>query len=294
MTDSPRRDPPEYNVYRSRRRRPARRGGDLDALRKRLSARQRGPPARAARARLGSRPGGCSSGSRSRSPAGWCSRSSCSSISAQSRTASSDDTEGGALGRRQPADRQHDPRARLRRAHRRLDRRDRRPARPAPTRSCSSTPGSAACASSRSRATPSPRSPATAPRRSTPPSRSAAPALMIETVEGFIGNGVEINHMIEVDFEDFPELIDALGGIDVTVDRKICSPPFDNFWKGLRFTQGRAAPRTASRRSGSRASARTTAPRRDRHRPRRAPAAGARRHQRQRDVAVRRSSGCPG
>jgi LCP family protein required for cell wall assembly len=64
------------------------------------------------------------------------------------------------------------------------------------------------------------------------------PALMIDTVEGFMGNGVEINHLIEVDFEDFPALIDALGGIDVTVDRRICSPPFDNFWKGLHFPKG--------------------------------------------------------
>ena len=29
---------------------------------------------------------------------------------------------------------------------------------------------------------------------------------------GFLGNDLEINHVIEVDFEDFPELIDALGG----------------------------------------------------------------------------------
>lgn len=64
------------------------------------------------------------------------------------------------------------------------------------------------------------------------------PALMIETVESFMGNGVEINHLIEVDFKDFPALIDSLGGITVTVDRKICSPPFDNFWKGLTFKKG--------------------------------------------------------
>jgi LCP family protein required for cell wall assembly len=64
-------------------------------------------------------------------------------------------------------------------------------------------------------------------------------ALMIRTVEGFLGNDIQINHLIEVDFEDFPELIDALGGITVDVDRKICSPPFDNFWKGLTFGEGR-------------------------------------------------------
>ena len=63
-------------------------------------------------------------------------------------------------------------------------------------------------------------------------------ALMIETVERFLGNGLQVNHLIEVDFEDFPELIDALGGIDVTAERRICSPPFDNFWKGLTFPKG--------------------------------------------------------
>jgi LCP family protein required for cell wall assembly len=64
------------------------------------------------------------------------------------------------------------------------------------------------------------------------------PALMIETVESYLGNGLKVNHLIEVDFEDFPELIDALGGITVDVPRRICSPPFDNFWKGLNFKKG--------------------------------------------------------
>jgi LCP family protein required for cell wall assembly len=64
------------------------------------------------------------------------------------------------------------------------------------------------------------------------------PALTIETVEGFLGNGLEINHLVEVDFEDFPELIDALGGITVNNKTRICSPPFDNFWKGLTFRKG--------------------------------------------------------
>jgi LCP family protein required for cell wall assembly len=64
------------------------------------------------------------------------------------------------------------------------------------------------------------------------------PALTIETVESFLGNGLEINHLVEVDFEDFPELIDALGGITVNNKTRICSPPFDNFWKGLRFRKG--------------------------------------------------------
>jgi LCP family protein required for cell wall assembly len=64
------------------------------------------------------------------------------------------------------------------------------------------------------------------------------PALTIETVESFLGNGLEINHLVEVDFEDFPELVDALGGITVDNKTRICSPPFDNFWKGLNFRRG--------------------------------------------------------
>jgi LCP family protein required for cell wall assembly len=64
------------------------------------------------------------------------------------------------------------------------------------------------------------------------------PALMIETVEGFLGNGVKVNHLVEVDFAGFPKFIDALGGVTVDVDQRICSPPFDNFWKGLRFRRG--------------------------------------------------------
>jgi LCP family protein required for cell wall assembly len=63
-------------------------------------------------------------------------------------------------------------------------------------------------------------------------------ALMIRTVEGFLGNGVKINHLVEVDFEGFPKFIDAVGGVTVDVPHRICSPPFDNFWKGLNFKRG--------------------------------------------------------
>ena len=51
-------------------------------------------------------------------------------------------------------------------------------------------------------------------------------ALTVETVEGFLGNGLEIDHVIEVSFEDFPEFIDALGGIDIELDRCVRSEPF--------------------------------------------------------------------
>lgn len=58
------------------------------------------------------------------------------------------------------------------------------------------------------------------------------PALMIDTVESFLGNGLEINHLIEVNFHNFPDLIDALGGVDVDNKSKICSPVFDSNIQG--------------------------------------------------------------
>ena len=51
-------------------------------------------------------------------------------------------------------------------------------------------------------------------------------ALMVRTVEGFLGNDVRINHVIEVSFEDFPAFIDSVGGIDVTLERCVSSDPF--------------------------------------------------------------------
>ena len=62
--------------------------------------------------------------------------------------------------------------------------------------------------------------------------------LAIKTVEGFLGNGLEINHVVEVDFADFPKLIDSLGGITVDNKSRICSPPFDNYYKGYNLAKG--------------------------------------------------------
>jgi LCP family protein required for cell wall assembly len=42
------------------------------------------------------------------------------------------------------------------------------------------------------------------------------PSLAIQTIEQYLG--VQINHLVEVNFENFPALIDALGGIDYTGD----------------------------------------------------------------------------
>ena len=43
---------------------------------------------------------------------------------------------------------------------------------------------------------------------------------------------------MEVDFKNFPDFIDSLGGVTVNNKSRICSPPFDNFWKGLHFKKG--------------------------------------------------------
>jgi len=64
------------------------------------------------------------------------------------------------------------------------------------------------------------------------------PTLMIDTVEGFMGNGLKIDHLIEVDFEDFPDFIDAMGGITVNNKSKICAPEFDNFFRGFNLKKG--------------------------------------------------------
>ena len=63
-------------------------------------------------------------------------------------------------------------------------------------------------------------------------------ALTIKTVENYLGNGLEVNHLIEVDFKDFPAFIDALGGVTVNNKSKICAPEFDNFYKGFNLSKG--------------------------------------------------------
>jgi LCP family protein required for cell wall assembly len=47
------------------------------------------------------------------------------------------------------------------------------------------------------------------------------PALMIETVKQFLG--IEVNHLVEVDFKGFPKFVDALGGVDMTFETCIRS-----------------------------------------------------------------------
>jgi LCP family protein required for cell wall assembly len=40
------------------------------------------------------------------------------------------------------------------------------------------------------------------------------PALAVQTIEQYLG--IKVNHLIEVNFQNFPQLIDAMGGIDYT------------------------------------------------------------------------------
>lgn len=80
-------------------------------------------------------------------------------------------------------------------------------------------------------------------------------ALTIRTVEEFMGNGLEINHVMEVDFSNFPELIDALGGVDVELDNCVKSQKFGDkrvkLSRGKHHLTGREALRFARVRKNS-------------------------------------------
>jgi LCP family protein required for cell wall assembly len=75
--------------------------------------------------------------------------------------------------------------------------------------------------------------------------QSGGPALAIRTVHDLIG--LPINHVIVVNFADFKDLIDALGGVTIDVPKPILSDRFDcpyktsgrcQQWKGWRFAKG--------------------------------------------------------
>ena len=85
------------------------------------------------------------------------------------------------------------------------------------------------------------------------------PALATQTVKQFLG--VEINHVVEVSFENFPELIDALGGVTYKGDAVLSKINGGNAQRRLHAPAARRARRrsTASRRSRSPARARTCA-----------------------------------
>ena len=68
--------------------------------------------------------------------------------------------------------------------------------------------------------------------------------LAIKTIEEYLGNDLRINHLVEVNFEEFPEFIDSLGGVDVTLKKCVRSAPFGEFGTPggrppLRFKRGK-------------------------------------------------------
>ncbi len=70
------------------------------------------------------------------------------------------------------------------------------------------------------------------------------PALAIKTVSTY--TGLPVNHVIVVDFGEFRQLIDALGGVDINVPKPIFTNAFDcpftatrcATWQGYRFAKG--------------------------------------------------------
>jgi LCP family protein required for cell wall assembly len=72
------------------------------------------------------------------------------------------------------------------------------------------------------------------------------PELVVRTIEGLTGNALRINHVMIVDFAQFKDLIDNIGGIDINVPEPILSNKFDcpydaagcARWRGWRFAKG--------------------------------------------------------
>ena len=79
------------------------------------------------------------------------------------------------------------------------------------TRSCSCASAAATTRRSRSRATPSSNIPGSGQNKINAAYAIGGPSLAIRTVEAYLG--IQVNHLVEVNFENFPQLIDALGGI---------------------------------------------------------------------------------
>jgi LCP family protein required for cell wall assembly len=59
------------------------------------------------------------------------------------------------------------------------------------------------------------------------------PPLMIETLKQYLG--IEINHLVEIDFKGFPKFVDALGGVKMTFGKCIVSR-FEG--RTVRFSKG--------------------------------------------------------
>jgi LCP family protein required for cell wall assembly len=74
--------------------------------------------------------------------------------------------------------------------------------------------------------------------------QAGGPALAVRTIRDF--TGVPIDHVVVVNFGQFKDLIDALGGVTIDVPKPILSDKFDcpytaakcESWKGWRFAKG--------------------------------------------------------
>lgn len=72
------------------------------------------------------------------------------------------------------------------------------------------------------------------------------PELVVRTIRDLTGSTLQINHLMIVDFAQFKNLIDNIGGIDINVPAPILSNKFDcpydaagcARWKGWRFAKG--------------------------------------------------------
>jgi LCP family protein required for cell wall assembly len=65
--------------------------------------------------------------------------------------------------------------------------------------------------------------------------------LMVQTIEGY--TGVRLDHVAVIDFGGFKEVVDALGGVDMKIERTITSihKPHRTFKKGLNHLSGAEA-----------------------------------------------------
>ena len=114
------------------------------------------------------------------------------------------------------------------------------------------------------------------------------PTLTMRTVRAL--TGLQPNHVVIVDFDDFRSVIDALGGVEIDVPKPILSNRFDcpyatearcQQWQGWRFERGKQTM-NGQRALDLLARARKPArPRRERPHPRRAAAGGRRGDDRQ-------------
>lgn len=65
--------------------------------------------------------------------------------------------------------------------------------------------------------------------------------LLVRTVECF--TSVRVNHVVQIDFGGFQQVVDALGGVEMPIERDIVSihPPYREFKQGMRHLNGAEA-----------------------------------------------------